>query len=87
MLTAMDLSRDYIRLLKGFLVKNNCKGSKQRSYTRWLYKRIYKTEMKFWAVLGSRGCREKKLPTAISKELFQVVFSTFCGQKKFLKNF
>jgi hypothetical protein len=23
-------------------------------------KRIYKTEMKFWAVLGSRGCREKK---------------------------
>ena len=34
----------------------------QRSYTRWLYKRIYKTEMKFWAVLGSRGCREKKPP-------------------------
>ena len=21
--------------------------------------KIYKTEMKFWAVLGSRGCREK----------------------------
>jgi hypothetical protein len=27
--------------------------------------RIYKTEMKFWAVLDSRGCREKKVPTAI----------------------
>ena len=39
----------------------------QKSYTRWLYKRIYKTEMKFWAVLGSRGCIEKNLPTAISK--------------------
>ena len=25
-----------------------------------LDKRIYKTEMKFWAILGSRGCREKK---------------------------
>jgi hypothetical protein len=33
--------------------------SSQRSYQRWLDKRIYKTEMKFWAVLSSRGCREK----------------------------
>jgi hypothetical protein len=46
-----------------------------------LYKRIYKTEIKFWAVLGSRGCREKKLPTAISMQFFGVVFSTFWGQK------
>ena len=37
-----------------------CTGGTQRSYTRWLYKIIYRTEMKFWAVLGSRGCREKK---------------------------
>jgi hypothetical protein len=37
--------------------------------------------MKFWAVLGSRGCREKNLPTAISMQPFEVVFSTFCGQK------
>ena len=41
--------------------------------------------MKFWAVLGSRGCREKNLPTAISMQLFEVVFSTFCGQKKNLR--
>jgi hypothetical protein len=41
-----------------------------------LDKRIYKTEMKFWAVLGSWGCREKKIPTAISMQLFGVVFST-----------
>jgi hypothetical protein len=32
----------------------------QRSYTRWLYKRIYKTEMKFWAVLGRSGLQRKK---------------------------
>jgi hypothetical protein len=38
--------------------------------------------MKFWAVLGSWCCREKKLPTAISMQLFGVVFSTFSGQKK-----
>ena len=54
--------------------------SNQRSYTRWLYKVIYRMEMKFWAVLGSRGCREKKLPIARSMQLFEVVFSTFCGQ-------
>ena len=62
-------------------------GKGQRSYQRWLDKRIYKTEMKFWAVLGSRGCREKKLPTAISMQLFEVVFSTFCGQKNILNFF
>jgi hypothetical protein len=41
--------------------------------------------MKFWAVLGSRGRREKKLPTAISMQFFEVVFSTFCGQKNVFK--
>ena len=39
--------------------------------------------MKFWAVLGSRGCREKKLPTAISMQLFGVVFSTHTNQNEF----
>jgi hypothetical protein len=34
----------------------------QRSFKRWLNKRIYKKEMKFWAVLGSRDCRVKKTP-------------------------
>ena len=42
--------------------------------------------MKFLAVLGSRGCREKKLPTAISMQLFGVGFSTFVGKKKKIKN-
>ena len=41
--------------------------------------------MKFWAVLGKRGCIEKNLPTAISVPLFGVVSSTFCGQKCFLE--
>ena len=54
----------------------------QRSYQRWLDKRIYKTEMKLWSVLGSRGCREKNLPTAISMQLLGVVFQLFVGKKK-----
>ena len=56
----------------------------QRSYQRWLDKKIYKPEMKFWAVLSSQGCKEKQqLLTIISMQLFGVVFSTFCGPKKF----
>ena len=55
--------------------------SQQRSYQRWLDKRIYKTERKFWTVLDSQGWREKNLPNAISMQLFGVVFSTFCGKK------
>ena len=35
--------------------------------------KIYKREMKFWAILASRGCREKKLPTAISMQLCGLV--------------
>ena len=46
----------------------------QRPQQRRLYKRIYKMETKFWTVLGSQGCREKNLPTAISMQLFGVVF-------------
>ena len=42
---------------------------------RRLNKRIYKTKMKFWAVLGSRGCREKKNPTVMSMQLFGVSFN------------
>jgi hypothetical protein len=57
---------------------------KQRSYQRWLDKRIYKTEMKFWAVLGSRGCREKNCH---KQATFLGVFSTFCGQKENLNLF
>ena len=53
----------------------------QRSYQRWLDERIYKTEMKFWAVLGSRDCREKNLPTAISMQLFGVFFFMFSRAK------
>ena len=52
------------------LVSKRCK---QRFYQRWLYKRIYKTKMKFWAVF-------------ICMQLFGVVFSTFCGQNKNLRN-
>ncbi len=43
--------------------------------------------MKFCVVLGSGGCREKNLPTTTSRQLFGVVFSTFCGQKNNLDFF
>ena len=39
--------------------------------------------MKFWAVLGSRCCRGKKLPTAMSMQFFGWFFQLFVGKKKF----
>ena len=47
----------YIEIISpgSFVVKN------QRFQQRWLYRKIYKTEMKFWTVLCRRGCREKKI--------------------------
>ena len=43
---------------------------------KWLDKKLYKTEMKFWMVLGRQDCREKKkeLRTAISMQLFWNIF-------------
>ena len=55
----------------------------QKPKQRQLDKGIYKTEMKFWAVLGSRGCREKKIPTAISMKLSGVVSYVFMVKKLF----
>ena len=74
-----NMVKIFLKLHSSFHTPATSRGKKiksfnQRSYTRWLYKRIYKTEMKFWAVLGSRGCREKKIPTAISMQLFGDVF-------------
>jgi hypothetical protein len=40
-----------------------------------LDKIIYKMEMKFWAVLGSRGCREKKTPKVCNFFFFFLMFS------------
>ena len=54
-------------------IKNGKKPTRVSLYQRWLDKRIYKTEMKFWAVLG----REKNLPFAISMQLLEVVFFIF----------
>ena len=41
------------------------------------YNVIYKTDIQFWAVLGSGGCREKKIKTAISMLLFKSFFFMF----------
>ena len=57
------------------------KMAKQRSYQRWLEMvRVYKTEMKFWSVLGSRGCREKT-PNCHKYATVGGDFFNFCGQK------
>ena len=46
----------------------------------WLYKKIYKTEMKFWA----GGAAEKKTPNCHKYATLWSVFSTFCVHKIFL---
>jgi hypothetical protein len=45
----------------------------------------FKTEMKFWAVLGSQGCREKKTPTCHKYATFWDGFFNFLWAKKDLK--
>ena len=57
----------------------------QRSYQRWLDKVIYKTEMKFWAVLGSQGCREKNTPNCYKYATFWGGFFIFLWAKKSLE--
>ena len=56
--------------------------SSQRSYQRWLDNRIYKTEMKFWAVLGSQAA-EKKIPNCHMYAPLWGGFLCFQGQKIF----
>ena len=65
---AGNLTYPYISLFSGDYFNTTVKRtvgklhdlySKQRPLQRRLDRRMYKTEMKFWAVLGSRGCREK----------------------------
>jgi hypothetical protein len=48
-----------------------------------LYKRIYKTEMKFWDVLG----REKKPLNCHKYATFWGGFFNFFGQKQWFENF
>ena len=50
----------------------------QRSYQRWLDKIIYKTEMKFWAVLGNLGCREK------NRDMYATFWGVFSTFKKYI---
>jgi len=56
-----------------------------------MYRKIYKTGMNFWAVLGRRGCREKKTPNCHKYATFWGGFFNFLWAKKkfkfFLKTF
>jgi hypothetical protein len=64
-----------------FLIKTISLLVDQRFYQRWLDKRIYKTEMKFWAVLGSRGCREKTANYHKYATFWFFFFYVFKGKK------
>ena len=77
LLSKMGLETPFERKFKDYLFI--------RYQDRWLNKIIYKTEMKFWAVLGRQGgCREKKTPDCHKYATFWGAFSIFCGQKNFL---
>ena len=76
---------DKVDLTNWFVKKSmtdNCEP--QIQYHRSLDTRIYKTDIQFWSVLGSRGCRErKKSQTAISMLLLRAVFYVFMGKRNF----
>ena len=57
----------------------------QRSYQRWLDKRIYITDVKFWAVLGSQGCRVKKNPNCHKYAIVLGGVFNFLWEKEYLK--
>ena len=48
-----------------------------RVVDRDILSHISNMNFQFWAVLGSRGCREKKIQTAISMILLRAVFFMF----------
>ena len=57
-------------------------SSNQRSYTRWLYKMIYKIEMKFQAVMfWAVGAAENKTPNCHKYATFWVVLLMFSRSK------
>ena len=57
----------------------------------WIFEADRDLSRDYWIKLkwssglfGAVAAAEKKLPTAISMQLFEVVISNFCGQKNFL---
>ena len=53
----------------------------QRPQQRRMDKRIYKTEMKFWAGLGSWGCSDLKTPKSTQYATFWGDFFNFLWAK------
>jgi hypothetical protein len=57
-------------------------AKKYGMHHRSLDSRIYKTDIQFWAVLGSRGCRERKKPNCHKYATFEAsFFYVFIGKK------
>ena len=58
-----------------------------RLENRCVLKHISNMNFQSWVVLGSQGCREKKIQTAISMQLLRSVFFMFSWSKKLFKFF
>ena len=78
LLTKYDFLSDYSNIALQILCgqKSCYVMTSQIQYHRSLDTRIYKTNIQFWAVLGSRGCREK-----IQTATFEVSFTMFSWPK------
>ena len=57
-------------------------SNKPSSIYSWSIGHILEHEFFCLGRLGSQGSKEKKVDLRNSEQLFRVVFSTFCGQKK-----
>ena len=60
-------------------------GWRPSSIYSWSIGHILEHEFFCLGHLGSSGSKEKKVDLSYSEQLLRVVFSTFCGQKIFLK--
>ena len=65
-LMLLDMEKWWANKDWDYLLQNSCHRS--------IVTRIYKTNYQFWAILGSRGCRQKKNPNCHKYATFEVSF-------------
>ena len=59
-----------------------CEGDRPSSIYSWSIGHILENEFFCLGHLGCAGSKGKKVDLSLSAQLFRVVFSTYCGQKK-----
>ena len=74
---------EWLEILYNTRVKCTYRDLSRDDWIKEFIKRKWSSGL-FWAV---GAAEKKKLPTAISMQLLEVVFSTFCGQKNIFKFF